>query len=82
MVAGLISHIRSAFENTLKRSTQLMLKGLFENILSAGVVDVYIVESFTLICKYLILCLLYTYIPPRPQFFGGLHRLSIVVDNH
>lgn len=44
MVAGLISPIRSAFGNTLEISTLLMRKGLLENILSVGVVDVYIVE--------------------------------------
>jgi len=40
MVAGLISPIISALGNTLEISTLLMRKGLFENILSVGVVDV------------------------------------------
>lgn len=44
MVAGLISPIKSAFGNILERSTLLMLKGLFESILSVEVVDVYMVD--------------------------------------
>lgn len=41
MVAGSISPIRNAFGNILEISTLPMRKGLFDNILNVGVVDVY-----------------------------------------
>lgn len=76
MVAGLISPIRSAFGNTLEISTLLMRKGLLENILSVGVVDVYIVEFV----YFGVLTAFYICFPPL--LFSVLPPLSMVVDNH
>lgn len=82
MVGGLISHIKSAFGSTLERSTQLTPKGLFENILSAGVVDVNIIEFVYFGKKILNTVTTFHIYPPPPIVFGALNRLSIVVDNH
>lgn len=69
MAAGLISLIRSAFGNTLKRSTQLTLKGLSENILSAAVVDVYIVEFVYFGMQVFDIVTTFHLYPPRPTVF-------------
>jgi hypothetical protein len=72
MVAGLISLIRNVFENTLERSTQPMLKGLFENILSAGVVDVYIVEFIYFGMQVFDIVTTFHIYPPLPTVYRWL----------